>query len=559
MKKIIVLFLIFRNFIFSAQEGIIREIQNRNQEINREERRRKVEAVERFEKEGKFDEKYPENILNKNIKDTGSEIKEILIYGNTILSEFSINRIKNKYIGEKGGENVLNFVKELENLYLEKGYIATRVKIDMENSNFKDGKVICAVIEGYIENIEIKGEKNKLRVFTSFPVRSGKILNMKDLDQGIENLNSIAANDAKLDILAGKDLGGSIIEISNKKSKKISGSINYNNLGQKSTGEERMKFAVTIEDFLGINDSFTSSYQRKLGRERKYKDSENFSFYYRVPFRYWDISIIKDQSEYITPVKAVGYDYKSRGVSKNMNYSIRRILHRNDTGKTSIGATLTNKESKNYIDDTMLVMSSRKLSVLKIDVGYQRRLFNGMFSGEVAYHEGLKRFGAERDDWEYKDSTSPKAQFQKYTTDLNWYKPFRIGEQNFSYKFSFSGQYSDDILYSSEKLSIGDDTTVRGFKENSIMGDKGIYIRNEIAYSYKFLEPFIAYDTGRVKDVTKDEYYKKYGSEMSGAAVGVRVYFQYLTASITYSKPVNAPSYVDKNKQEIYITLSCIF
>ncbi|UYI77761.1 MAG: ShlB/FhaC/HecB family hemolysin secretion/activation protein [Fusobacterium varium] len=559
MKKIIVLFLIFRNFIFSAQEGIIREMQNRNQEINREERRRKVEAVERFEKEGKFDEKYPENILNKNIKDTGSEIKEILIYGNTILSEFSINRIKNKYIGEKGGENVLNFVKELENLYLEKGYIATRVKIDMENSNFKDGKVICAVIEGYIENIEIKGEKNKLRVFTSFPVRSGKILNMKDLDQGIENLNSIAANDAKLDILAGKDLGGSIIEISNKKSKKISGSINYNNLGQKSTGEERMKFAVTIEDFLGINDSFTSSYQRKLGRERKYKDSENFSFYYRVPFRYWDISIIKDQSEYITPVKAVGYDYKSRGVSKNMNYSIRRILHRNDTGKTSIGVTLTNKESKNYIDDTMLVMSSRKLSVLKIDVGYQRRLFNGMFSGEVAYHEGLKRFGAERDDWEYKDFTSPKAQFQKYTTDLNWYKPFRIGEQNFSYKFSFSGQYSDDILYSSEKLSIGDDTTVRGFKENSIMGDKGIYIRNEIAYSYKFLEPFIAYDTGRVKDVTKDEYYKKYGSEMSGAAVGVRVYFQYLTASITYSKPVNAPSYVDKNKQEIYITLSCIF
>lgn len=534
-------------------------MQNRNQEINREERRRKVEAVERFEKEGKFDEKYPENILNKNIKDTGSEIKEILIYGNTILSEFSINRIKNKYIGEKGGENVLNFVKELENLYLEKGYIATRVKIDMENSNFKDGKVICAVIEGYIENIEIKGEKNKLRVFTSFPVRSGKILNMKDLDQGIENLNSIAANDAKLDILAGKDLGGSIIEISNKKSKKISGSINYNNLGQKSTGEERMKFAVTIEDFLGINDSFTSSYQRKLGRERKYKDSENFSFYYRVPFRYWDISIIKDQSEYITPVKAVGYDYKSRGVSKNMNYSIRRILHRNDTGKTSIGVTLTNKESKNYIDDTMLVMSSRKLSVLKIDVGYQRRLFNGMFSGEVAYHEGLKRFGAERDDWEYKDFTSPKAQFQKYTTDLNWYKPFRIGEQNFSYKFSFSGQYSDDILYSSEKLSIGDDTTVRGFKENSIMGDKGIYIRNEIAYSYKFLEPFIAYDTGRVKDVTKDEYYKKYGSEMSGAAVGVRVYFQYLTASITYSKPVNAPSYVDKNKQEIYITLSCIF
>lgn len=559
MKKIIILFFIFRNFVFSAQNAMIRETINKNQEINREERRRKEESIEKFEREGSFDEKYPKNIIESSDDDIGSEIREIYIYGNTILAKKSIDKLKNGYLGKKGGKNILNFVKELENLYLEKGYIAARVKIDMENSDFKKGKVICVIIEGHIEEIKIEGEKDEIRTFTSFPIKKGDVLNMKDLDQGIENLNSISANNAKLDIAAGESLGGSIIKVKNEKSKKISGTINYNNLGQKSTGTERMKVAVTIEDFLGINDSFSSSYQRKLGRKRKYKDSENFSFYYRVPFKYWDFSIIKDQSEYITPIKAIGYDYKSRGISKNMNYSVRRILQRNDTGKTSIGMTLTNKESKNYIDDTMLVMSSRNLSVLKVDIGHQRRIFNGMFSGEIAYHEGLKRFGAERDDWEYKDSTSPKAQFQKYTMDLNWYKPFRIREQNFSYKFSFSGQYSDDILYSSEKMSIGDDTTVRGFKENSIMGDKGIYIRNEIAYSYKFIEPFIAYDTGRVKDVTKDDYYKKYGSEISGAAIGIRIYFRHFTASVTYSKPVNAPSYINKNKQEIYISLSCIF
>lgn len=559
MKKIVTIFFILKNFIFASQGEIIREVMNRNQEINREERRRREENIEKFQKEGNFDEKYPENIIESSDNYTGSEIREIYIYGNTILTKRSINKVKNRYLGKKGGKNVLNFVKELENLYLERGYIATRVKIDMENSDFKMGKVICVIIEGHIEEIKIEGEKNGIRTFTSFPIKRGDVLNMKELDQGIENLNSVSANNAKLDITAGKSLGGSIIEVKNEKSKKISGSINYNNLGQKSTGTERMKVAVTIKDFLGINDSFSSSYQRKLGRERKYKDAENFSFYYRVPFKYWDFSIIKDQSEYTTPIKTIGYDYKSRGISKNMNYSLRRILQRNDAGKTSVGITLTNKESKNYIDDTMLVMSSRKMSVLKLDIGHQRRIFNGMFSSEIAYHEGLKRFGAERDDWEYKDSTSPKAQFQKYTMDLNWYKPFRIGEQNFSYKFSFSGQYSDDILYSSEKISIGDDTTVRGFKENSIMGDKGIYIRNELAYSYKFIEPFIAYDIGWVKDVTKDDYYKKYGSEMSGAAIGVRIYFQHFTASITYSKPVNAPEYVNKNKQEVYITLSYMF
>lgn len=546
--KIICFLVIFTNFLFASQ-----------QEINREERRRKEEEFKKIEKEDSFNNKYPTNELDNITSEAGSEIKIIEVKGNTILSKNKIENLKKKYVGKRGGKNVINFVKELENLYLEKGYITTRVKIDIENSNFEAGKIQCIVIEGYIENIVMNGESNNSKIFASFPTKEKEVLNIKDLDQGIDNLNSISVNNAKLDILAGENLGGSIIDIKNETSKKISAAVNYNNLGQKSTGEERIKLALTIEDFLGINDSFTGSYQRKLGRNKKYNDNENFSFYYRIPFKYWEFSIIKDQSEYKNTITGLGQSYKSTGISKNMNYSLRRVIHRNEVGKTTLGLTLTNKETKNYIDDEKLILSSRKLSVLKLDIGHQRRLFNGMFFGEIAYYEGLKRFGAERDDWEYKDSTSPKAQFQKYTMDINWYKPFKINNQNFSYRFSFSGQYSDDILYSSEKMSIGDDTTVRGFKENSIMGDKGIYIRNELAYNYNFLEPFIAYDIGRVKDVTKDEYYEKYGTELSGASIGVRIYFKYFTASITYSKPLTAPRYIDKNKQEIYITLSYLF
>ena len=546
--KIICFLVIFTNFLFASQ-----------QEINREERRRKEEEFKKIEKEDSFNNKYPTNELDNITSEAGSEIKIIEVKGNTILSKNKIENLKKKYVGKRGGKNVINFVKELENLYLEKGYITTRVKIDIENSNFEAGKIQCIVIEGYIENIVMNGKSNNSKIFASFPTKEKEVLNIKDLDQGIDNLNSISANNAKLDILAGENLGGSIIDIKNETSKKISAAVNYNNLGQKSTGEERIKLALTIEDFLAINDSFTGSYQRKLGRNKKYNDNENFSFYYRIPFKYWEFSIIKDQSEYKNTITGLGQSYKSTGISKNMNYSLRRVIHRNEVGKTTLGLTLTNKETKNYIDDEKLILSSRKLSVLKLDIGHQRRLFNGMFFGEIAYYEGLKRFGAERDDWEYKDSTSPKAQFQKYTMDINWYKPFKINNQNFSYRFSFSGQYSDDILYSSEKMSIGDDTTVRGFKENSIMGDKGIYIRNELAYNYNFLEPFIAFDIGRVKDVTKDEYYEKYGTELSGASIGVRVYFKYFTASITYSKPLTAPRYIDKNKQEIYITLSYLF
>lgn len=134
-----------------------------------------------------------------------------------------------------------------------------------------------------------------------------------------------------------------------------------------------------------------------------------------------------------------------------------------------------------------------------------------------------------------------------------------VKEQRFSYRTALSAQYSKDILYSSEKLGIGDDSTIRGFRENSIMGDKGIYTRNELGYSYKFLEPFIAYDIGRVKDVYKDDRYKRRGSEMSGASIGLRAYLSHLDMSLTYSKPMTAPSYIKKNTHEIYFTITVKF
>ena len=105
-------------------------------------------------------------------------------------------------------------MRELENLYLVKGYIAVRVKMDMDRADIPEGKIALKVLEGHIEEIRFKDKsKGKINIFTSFPTSKGDVLNINDLDQGIDNLNSVSSNNAKLDILAGETLGGSIIEI----------------------------------------------------------------------------------------------------------------------------------------------------------------------------------------------------------------------------------------------------------------------------------------------------------------------------------------------------------
>lgn len=530
-------------------------------DINMEKRREKQEELRKLENslEKRKNENYPlYEIIPQNEK-KGSRINKIIVEGNTILPEKTLKELENKYIGKYGGKNVVNFLKELENNYLKKGYIATRVKLDIKNSDFKEGIITYKVIEGKVEAIKFKEARksDKRRIKASFPLENGDIINIRDLDQGIDNLNSVSCNNAKFDLVPGNQLGTTIVEVENQRNKKISGTINYNNLGQETTGNERAKVSLTIEDLLGMNDSFIGVYQRKLGVKRDKRDNENFSFYYKIPYKYWEFAVSKDQSEYVSTVEALNNSYKSNGISKNENYSIRRVLNRNSEGKTDFGITLTKKNTKNYLEDIKLVSSSRRLSILKFDLNNQRKFLDGILYTNLAYHRGIDRFGAEKDDGKEKDT--PRAQFSKYTLDLNWYRPFKIKNQNFAYRFGFGGQYTDDILYPSEKLVIGDDTTVRGFKDNSIMGDKGFYLRNELSLNYKIFEPFIAYDIGRVKDVYKDENYRRCGNELSGASIGLRVYYGGFIGSITYSKPISAPKYVEKNKQEVYISISYSF
>ncbi|WP_270428208.1 ShlB/FhaC/HecB family hemolysin secretion/activation protein [Fusobacterium mortiferum] len=528
-------------------------------DINAEKRREEQEKLRKIEKNPPKETEYKVNEIVVPAEEKGTKIKKIIITGNSVVSDFDIKLIIKKYIGKKGGTNIINFLKELENFYLEKGYIATRVKIDMQNSNFKEGIVAYKILEGDIEKIVFKEPilYEKEKIFFSFPCKEGDIVNLKDLDQGIDNINSVSSNNAKFDLIPGEKIGSTIIEVENQKSKKISGTINYNNLGQETTGEERGKISLTFSDVLGFNDSLTGTYQRKLGRKRDERDNENFSFYYRVPYKYWEFYISKDKSEYLSTIRALNQKYKSDGVSENMTYGLRRVIHRDSDSKTDLGVSLINKDTKNYIEDIKLITSSRKLSMLKFDLNDSRKFLNGILYSNIEYYRGIDRFGAESDDGKGEDD--PLAQFTKYTLDLNWYKPFQIKNQNFTYRFGFSGQYSDDILYSSEKLGIGDDTTVRGFKENSIMGDKGFYLRNELSYSYKIFEPFIAYDLGRVKDNYKDEFYKRYGNEMTGISIGLRVYYKGLIGSITYSKALTAPSYIEKEPQEVYISISYSF
>lgn len=528
-------FIFVASYLFSYADNILEVENRRNEQL-------------------KFDSSINSSFQNTQLKVSNIDkelildIQNIEISGNSILQTFQINPLLNKYIGKN--KNLNSLINEIQNKYIDKGYITTRVKIDLEKSNFDMGNISLFIIEGKIDKVYFNEKENKLKSYITFPQRENKILNIKDLDQGIDNL----ADKSTIDIRPANENGYSDIFIKKEKQKLLSGAINYNDLGQKSTGKHRYKILLNFHNLIGLNENVSFSFQEKLQRQIKDRDNKNYSLAINIPYKYYSFSYSYENSQYFRTILGLGRKYFAKGNTINQNFTLKRVLHRNQDHKIDFGLNLVLKNSKNYIDDVLLTTSTRKLSVLTLDTSYIGRIGSGLLSGNISTSFGLKKFGANIDtnEW-YREDTSPKAQFRKYNFNLSWYKPIN----KFYYKLNIGGQHSKDILYSQEKLGIGDDTTVRGFKNESLQGDKGFYIRNEIGYKgMNIVEPYIAYDYGYIKNNKIIEDYKR---SLQGLTLGVKINYNNFEGNIALSKAIDRPSFLKENSLVVYTNLTYKF
>ncbi|MFA1745839.1 POTRA domain-containing protein, partial [Fusobacterium animalis] len=152
-------------------------------------------------------------------------VNSINLEGNTIFEDFQIDALLKKYLGKD--RDIYALINELENKCIEKGYVTTKVGLNTEKSDFENGNISLFVLEGKIDKVFYDGKENKFKTFITFPQRENDILNIRDLDQGIDNLG----DNSKMDIKASDKNEYSNIYIK-RANKPISFGINYNDLGQ---------------------------------------------------------------------------------------------------------------------------------------------------------------------------------------------------------------------------------------------------------------------------------------------------------------------------------------
>jgi hemolysin activation/secretion protein len=500
------------------------------------------------------------------------DIKTIELSGATILKGGALDKLTKAYVNNCIGLAEINkLMHEITNFYIEKGYVTTRVVIGQQD--LKSGKLQLMVMEGFVEDIILNDNtwRDRAQVEMAFPFMKGKLLNLRDIEQGLDQINRLSSSTATMQLEPGSTPGGTKIVITNKVNKENRGSLGYDNSGQAATGKNKGTASLERDNLFGIGDAWSFNYNQDTAANAGEKSSEVYSGNLSVPFGYWTLSENLSHSEYLQTIYSTNQNFTASGQTDASLSKLDRVIYRDQNSKISLNTDLSLKDVKAFIIDAPNVSGTYQLAIWGAGMDYTLRALDAIWNLSGGYQRGLSDFGARQDAANITDDT-PHAQFDKYTLDASVYKPFAIQSANFAWRSIISGQYSDDTLFGSERISIGDRYTVRGFSESSLLGDSGVYSRNELMLNLpqftddKYvnfiasnLQPYVGLDAGTARDSIGKLANGGTGTGyLSGWATGIRGGGEYLSFDLAYAQKIKAPTFVTTKTGEVYFMVKAM-
>lgn len=493
-----------------------------------------------------------ETITNK----TCFAITVINVQGVSAFSPQDIAAITDPYLHKCLGLAEINqIIKAISNLYIAKGLITSRAFLQPQN--LADGTLDILVVEGKLESLEAtQGALSERQLRWAFPAATGKLLNLRDLEQGLEQLNRLQQNRSELDIQPGNETGTSRVLIHNTLASAWHSGIGVNNSGSEATGETLATAYVSWDNPLDRNDNIFINLSDAVSGESPAR-SRSYSLAYSIPYGYALFSYSGSYFEYEQLVKGTAIDFLTSGTSTNHGLVMDYMVYRGQRDKLALGLGLTRKESKNYLEDVFLDTSSRVLYLWDFGPTYTRPLANGLFTTSLKWYRSVNWWDAKTEIVSAEDD----FQFNKYTLDTSLSLNFLCLGQQFSYQSSAHIFYTPENIIASEALSLGGRYNIRGIEGDGLFGYRGGYWRNQLTLikPFKFggrMNIYAGIDLGQSDTPENPDVDNE---TLAGSAVGVVLSMAGVNVDIAYARALKIPDYLAGPEHGIYASLQTNF
>ena len=410
------------------------------------------------------------------------EVKGFNIEGNTAFSDLEIQELLTEYLNSNVSfADLLQVETIITEKYRNAGYINSGAVVPVQN--VIDGVITVQVIEGTIERLSVQVEEGRLseKYISSRLQRGTKTpFNLNELQEALQllQLNPLVENlNAELAVGSRRDRW--VLDVTVIQADALSGTIFANNTRRPpSVGTFQRGIEINHDNFAGIADRLSLIYRNTDG-------SNDYNFDYQIPFNPLDGSF-RVRYRYITseivepPFDSLDIESRTDEFKFIFRQPIILTATDNSTQELALGLEFSRQTNETDLGGQPFPLSpgatddgNTRINALRFVQDWTRRTRRDVLAARSQFSFGLDIFDSTT------SSEEPDAEFFSWRGQVQWLKLINT-ESNINFLLRSDIQLSSDELVPLEQISIGGGETVRGYRQDILLGDNGILVSAEL-------------------------------------------------------------------------------
>jgi hemolysin activation/secretion protein len=409
-------------------------------------------------------------------------VKKFDITGSTVFSPSELQKITASLTNRPIGFNeLLQAANQITELYAKNGYINSGAFIPGNQTfDIAGGTVKIEIIEGSVEDIVVTGTqrlnpkyiKSRVAIGASKPLKVDRLLEslrLLQLDPLIKNIST--------ELAAGREPSTSIVNLKVTENPTWRAGITAGNNRTPSVGELIAQASLSNSNLTGAGDGLVLSYGRS-------EASNIYDLNYTLPINPRNGTLKFQYSRSNSRVVENPFDRLDiNGTAQDISVGYRQPLLQTTAQEFALGITIANRETNtgylaSIIGDRVGYPSPgaddngvTRITAARLFQDYTLRDSQQVFAARSQVSFGVNTLDA---------TVSPSSPNSNFVTWRGQGQYVRALAPNSILLLKLEGQIADRPLVALEQIGVGGQDTVRGYRQDLLLGDNGLLASAEV-------------------------------------------------------------------------------
>lgn len=444
-----------------------------------------------------------------------------------------------------GGVNVV--LRRLQNALIERGYLTSRILVAPQD--LSSGILQLTLVPGRVRDVRLLPDASgqvpsRATRWNAVPAAPGDLLNLRDVEQALENFKRLPTVEADLQIAPSQHAeaapGDSDLLIAWQQDLPLRLTLSADDSGTRASGRHQGSATFAYDNWWTLNDLFYVTHTQSLFTDGSTRGTQGYTAHYSLPLGYSLLALTVSRNTYHQTVAGLNGAVRYSGINDNNDLRLTHIVHRDATGKTHVFLRGWQRASSNATDDEEVLVQRRRMGGWEAGLGHRAFIAQATFEGSVAYRRGTGAFDALPAPEELRGAGAEgTARPRLWTADLQFNLPFRVASEGFRYNAALRAQWNGTPLTPQDRFAIGGRYTVRGFDGELVLAaERGWLVRNDLGWQLGGQELYLGLDHGEVAGHSAPQLL---GRRLTGAVVGLRGGWRTLAYDLFTGTPVARP------------------